>query len=75
VHCDEIAQNAGAEPKLTCKMIITFLSRYINETGEVRIMRYLAAIGAVSEVSAGQYAANNITRNLTNKAVEAGLSH
>jgi hypothetical protein len=38
-------------------------------------MRYLAAIGAVTEVSAGQYAANNVTKNLTEKAVEAGLSH
>lgn len=38
-------------------------------------MRYLAAIDAVSEVSADQYTANNVTRNLTEKAVEAGLSH
>ncbi|KAF2653889.1 O-methyl transferase B [Lophiostoma macrostomum CBS 122681] len=40
-----------------------------------RILRYLAAIGAVGETSANQYSANNVTRNLTEKLVEAGLSH
>ncbi|KAM5467371.1 putative demethylsterigmatocystin 6-O-methyltransferase [Microsporum audouinii] len=40
-----------------------------------RILRYLAAIDIVDEVSANQYTANNITRNLTEKSVEAGLSH
>ncbi|KAF2269981.1 O-methyl transferase B [Lojkania enalia] len=40
-----------------------------------RILRYLAAIDAVAEVSANRYAASNVTRNLTEKAVEAGLGH
>jgi hypothetical protein len=40
-----------------------------------RILRYLATIGAVDEISQGQYAANNITQNLAEKVTEAGLSH
>lgn len=40
-----------------------------------RLLRYLAAIEAVAETSADQYAANNVTRNLTEKVVEAGLGH
>jgi hypothetical protein len=39
------------------------------------ILRHLAAINTVAEVSANQYAANNVARNLTEKAVEAGLGH
>ncbi|KAI0406755.1 S-adenosyl-L-methionine-dependent methyltransferase [Xylaria palmicola] len=40
-----------------------------------RVMRYLAAIDVVSETSVNQYAANNVTKNLTEEVVEAGLSH
>lgn len=40
-----------------------------------RLMRYLAAIGAVSEIGKGRYTGNNTTRNLTEAVVEAGLSH
>ena len=40
-----------------------------------RILRYLAAIDAVNQVSANEYAANNVTRNLTEKVVVAGLHH
>ncbi|KAF3022577.1 hypothetical protein E8E14_013322 [Neopestalotiopsis sp. 37M] len=40
-----------------------------------RILRFLAAIGAVDEVGKDQYAANHVTKNLTEKVVEAGLGH
>lgn len=40
-----------------------------------RILRYLAAIDAVDQVSAKEYAANNVTRNLTEKVAVAGLHH
>ncbi|KJZ71734.1 hypothetical protein HIM_08876 [Hirsutella minnesotensis 3608] len=40
-----------------------------------RLLRYLAAIGAVDEVSKGQYAANHYTKNLSENGVEAGLRH
>lgn len=35
----------------------------------------MAAMNAVDEVSAKCYAANNITKNLTEPVVEAGLGH
>lgn len=54
--------------------MLTYNKLAINyNTG--RIFRYLAAIDLVDEVSATQYAANNVTRNLTEKSVEAGLCH
>ncbi|KAI0173474.1 S-adenosyl-L-methionine-dependent methyltransferase [Hypoxylon sp. FL1284] len=41
----------------------------------VRLMRYLAAIGAVDETGITLYRANHVTRNLSERLVEAGLSH
>lgn len=40
-----------------------------------RILRYLAAIGAVDEAAKSQYIANNVTKNLSEKLAEAGVSH
>lgn len=40
-----------------------------------RLLRYLAAISAIDEVEKGQYAANHVTKNLTEKLAEAGISH
>ncbi|KAG8170109.1 hypothetical protein KVR01_000854 [Diaporthe batatas] len=40
-----------------------------------RVLRYLAAIGAVTEVSKGSFVANHTTKNLTEKLTEAGISH
>lgn len=40
-----------------------------------RVLRYLAAIGAVDEAAKSQYVANNVTKNLTEKLAEAGVSH
>lgn len=40
-----------------------------------RLLRFLASIAAVKETESDQYAANNVTRNLTEELVEAGLSH
>ncbi|KAH8897334.1 O-methyl transferase B [Thozetella sp. PMI_491] len=40
-----------------------------------RILRYLATTGAVDEVGRGLYSANHVTKNLTEKVTEAGLSH
>ncbi|KAL1848717.1 hypothetical protein Daus18300_013507 [Diaporthe australafricana] len=40
----------------------------------VRSLRYLAAIGSVEEVEKGRYAANHVTRNLSEKLAEHGLS-
>ncbi|PHH75738.1 hypothetical protein CDD82_4304 [Ophiocordyceps australis] len=40
-----------------------------------RLLRFLASIGAVNEEGKDQYAANQVTRNLTDKLVEAALSH
>ncbi|KAK2595098.1 hypothetical protein QQS21_007183 [Conoideocrella luteorostrata] len=39
------------------------------------VCKYLAAIGTVAETGRSQYTANHITRNLTEKVVEAGLAH
>ncbi|KAK8024997.1 S-adenosyl-L-methionine-dependent methyltransferase [Apiospora arundinis] len=41
----------------------------------IRILRFLASMGAVDEVEKGQYTANHVTRNLTKGVVKAGLSH
>ncbi|KAI0139125.1 S-adenosyl-L-methionine-dependent methyltransferase [Hypoxylon sp. NC0597] len=43
-----------------------FLSRY---------MSYLASVGTVKQVAKDQYAANNVTKNLTEKVSIAGISH
>ncbi|KAI1803416.1 S-adenosyl-L-methionine-dependent methyltransferase [Daldinia bambusicola] len=40
-----------------------------------RLLRYLATIGVVEESGRGQYTANQVTRNLTEKPVEAGINH
>jgi hypothetical protein len=40
-----------------------------------RILRYLAAIGAIHEVSKNQYSANHITNNLAEKVTEVGICH
>lgn len=40
-----------------------------------RVLRFLASIGTISEDDKSQYGANNVTRNLAEKLVEAGLSH
>ncbi|KAK3314586.1 O-methyl transferase B [Apodospora peruviana] len=40
-----------------------------------RILRFLASIDAVDEIGKDRYAANHVTKNLTEKMVEAGLSH
>ncbi|KAI0111777.1 S-adenosyl-L-methionine-dependent methyltransferase [Daldinia grandis] len=40
-----------------------------------RLLRYLAAIKVVEETSRGEYTANQTTHNLTEKVVEAGISH
>ncbi|KAF3059332.1 Demethylsterigmatocystin 6-O-methyltransferase [Daldinia childiae] len=46
-----------------------------DELFTARLLRYLAAIEAVEERSRGEYTANQTTRNLTEKVVEAGISH
>ena len=40
-----------------------------------RLLRHLAAMGAVKETGVDSYAANNITKNLTVPALEAGVNH
>ncbi|KAI1179307.1 S-adenosyl-L-methionine-dependent methyltransferase [Nemania sp. FL0916] len=40
-----------------------------------RLMRYLARVGAVDQVSQNQFAANHTTRNLSHKSSESGLAH
>ncbi|KAI0543632.1 S-adenosyl-L-methionine-dependent methyltransferase [Xylaria curta] len=40
-----------------------------------RVVRYLAAIGAVDESSLGQITANKVTQNLSTDAVAAGMYH
>lgn len=40
-----------------------------------RLLRYLAAVEAVTEISASHYTANNVTRNLTDKSTEAGVGY
>ncbi|KAI2463103.1 S-adenosyl-L-methionine-dependent methyltransferase [Annulohypoxylon bovei var. microspora] len=41
----------------------------------IRLLRFLAAIGAVRETDIHQYAANHVTHNLSQRLVEAGVSH
>ncbi|CAG9950381.1 unnamed protein product, partial [Clonostachys rosea f. rosea IK726] len=41
----------------------------------VRILRFLSAAGAVHETGKHQYVANHVTDNLSDGAVEAGISH
>ncbi|KAK6844447.1 hypothetical protein PG995_014557 [Apiospora arundinis] len=58
---DEVSEKTGSEPELT-----------------IRLLRFLVAIGAVSEdagTDKARYTANHVTHNLTEKVVEAGLSH
>ncbi|KAF2789979.1 S-adenosyl-L-methionine-dependent methyltransferase [Melanomma pulvis-pyrius CBS 109.77] len=40
-----------------------------------RLLRYLAAIGAVKQVSGNQFAASHVTKNLTERVAEAGVNH
>ncbi|KAI0964899.1 S-adenosyl-L-methionine-dependent methyltransferase [Xylaria arbuscula] len=40
-----------------------------------RVMRYLAAIGSVQEASQGRFCANNVTKNLSQDLVVAGMRH
>lgn len=40
-----------------------------------RFMSYLASIRVVNQVSKDSYAGNNVSRNLAEKMVEAGISH
>ena len=41
----------------------------------IRLLRYLAAMGAIKETGVDSYMANNITLNLTVLALKAGLNH
>lgn len=43
--------------------------------GLARFLRFLAAAGAVHETGKDQYVANHVTHNLSDRAVEAGISH
>ncbi|KAH8751347.1 O-methyl transferase B [Diaporthe sp. PMI_573] len=40
-----------------------------------RILRYLAAMGAIRELAKGRYTSNRVTQNLSQDVAEAGLSH
>jgi hypothetical protein len=40
-----------------------------------RLLKYLAAISAIKQVSGNEFSANQITKNLTNKAAEPGILH
>ncbi|KAJ8124616.1 hypothetical protein O1611_g9024 [Lasiodiplodia mahajangana] len=40
-----------------------------------RILKYLAAIGAIDEIASDRYGANHITNNLSEKVAEVGIRH
>lgn len=40
-----------------------------------RLLRYLASVGVIDEVSNGCYTGNSVSRNLSEKVAEAGISH
>ncbi|KAI1179302.1 S-adenosyl-L-methionine-dependent methyltransferase [Nemania sp. FL0916] len=40
-----------------------------------RVLKYLAAIGTIDEVASDRYAANHLTKNLSEKVAEAGICH
>lgn len=76
ITVEEVAQKTQSERVLIRTSSFPRLTGpLLNFTRLDRILRYLEAIGAVTETSATQYSANNVTRNLTEKAVEAGLGH
>ncbi|KAI0407023.1 S-adenosyl-L-methionine-dependent methyltransferase [Xylaria palmicola] len=53
-----------------------FSSVIVAETSLLsRLLRYLAVIGAIDEVSHDRYASNHLTRNLTEEVAEAGINH
>lgn len=72
---DHVAEKTKAEPGLTGKTFRPKLKEVSLTDPPARLLRYLAAIGVVAETSRGQYSANQTTRNLTEKVVEAGISH
>lgn len=76
ITVEEVAQKTVSERALIRTSRVPRFNRTLTEFPRLdRILRYLGAIGAVTETSATQYSANNVTRNLTEKAVEAGLGH
>lgn len=38
-------------------------------------MRFLSSIGAIYEVGKSEFSANSVTKNLSEKVAEAGISH
>ncbi|KAI0869649.1 S-adenosyl-L-methionine-dependent methyltransferase [Hypoxylon argillaceum] len=61
----------------TAPMTVAELSRQAGAEPQLltRIMRYLAAIGSVDEVSQGRFGANSVTNNLSTAVVVAGMFH
>ncbi|KAI1809227.1 S-adenosyl-L-methionine-dependent methyltransferase [Poronia punctata] len=64
---------AGSEKSIGLETLSEKTGAEISLLG--RLMRYLAIVGSVDQVSPAQFTANNITRNLTRKVAESGISH
>jgi demethylsterigmatocystin 6-O-methyltransferase len=60
LSADDIARAKGLEPA--------------NAPLIHRVLRFLAAYGALDEVAKDTYVANNVTRNLADERIEAGIS-
>jgi len=72
---EAIAQVTGAEIQLLRMSAASPATPVVARLNTGRILRYPAATGAVAETSADRYTANNVTANLTEEVVEAGLGH
>lgn len=75
IAVEAIAQATGADIQLLRMSAASPATPIEAKLGTDRILRYLAATGAVTETSADHYTANNVTANLTEKVIEAGLGH
>ena len=59
--------------KAICYIGIESITNCHEYTG--RLLKYLAAIGALEQVSESQFTASHVTKNLTEKVAEAGVNH
>lgn len=86
VTVDELAQKTGAEKALLSKRererererTYLYPRSTLADLGPFylgRLLRYLAAIGMVDEVSKHTFEANHASRNMTAKVAESGMKH
>ena len=75
---EQLASKLGSAPQLTCKSShhqLCMQSPQTHTPRTARILRYLAALGIVSETGKDAYCANDKTKAFAEPSFQGGLNH